>query len=134
MIARQVVRSESFSSEAQICTYAERNWRMREFKFRHILGTILGLKSQGRFLEMGAGPGVLSMMLAGICPGVTITLADISPGMAAAGTGLIREAGLDNRLDYRVGDVADEKFVMGLGMFDCVFSTYSLHLWKDPEI
>jgi SAM-dependent methyltransferase len=33
-----------------------------------------------------------------------------------------------------VGDVGDRAFLESLGKFDLVYSTFSVHHWKDPEL
>ncbi len=87
----------------------------------------------GRFLEMGAGPGFLSVMLARKFPDVTITAVDISPGMGEVANEYIVENKLQDRIRYVIGDVYDEKLMRSLGKFDLVYSAFSLHDWKPPD-
>lgn len=102
--------------------------------YRGIAATIGRSASRGRFLEMGAGPGFLAVMLAVKYPGITFTLADLSPDMADIAGEHISKSGADaSRFSYAVGDVCDRGFVESLGQFDCVYSTFSLHHWQEPE-
>jgi SAM-dependent methyltransferase len=87
----------------------------------------------GRFLEMGAGPGFLAVMLAREYPEISVTAVDIQPSMATVAGEYIAESGFQGRIDYVVGDVNDRDFLRKLGKFDFVYSTFSLHDWKPPD-
>jgi ubiquinone/menaquinone biosynthesis C-methylase UbiE len=45
----------------------------------------------------------------------------------------LKDAGMDNRIEFIQGDVEDETFMSSLGKFDLIYSTFSLHHWKNPE-
>jgi len=87
----------------------------------------------GDYLEMGAGPGLLAVMVARQNPEINITAVDLSSDMAAVADEYITENKLENRIRYLVGDVSDEKMVENLGKFNFVYSTFSLHHWEEPE-
>jgi SAM-dependent methyltransferase len=93
---------------------------------------VRGLKVSGRFLEMGAGPGFLAMMLAREYPAIKITAVDLSPDMVEVGKENIAANGLQDRIEYIVGDVGDRALMQRLGKFDFVYSTFSLHHWEAP--
>ena len=42
----------------------------------------------------------------------------------------IKENGLEDRIQYLVGDVSDEGMIQGLGTYELVYSSYSLHEWQ----
>jgi 2-polyprenyl-3-methyl-5-hydroxy-6-metoxy-1,4-benzoquinol methylase len=98
-----------------------------------LLKTIKALNVSGRCLDVGAGPGLLAVMVANEHPDITVTAIDLSPDMAAVAGGYIRESGLEDRISYVVGDVGDERLLKKLGKFDLVYSTFSLHHWQAPE-
>jgi len=103
--------------------------------YRGIVDNIGSLKQNGRFLEMGAGPGFLAVMLAKKYSDIDITLVDFSPDMADVAVEYIGGSGIEKgRLHYIVGDVADTAFMQELGTYDCVFTTFSLHHWSNPEV
>ena len=91
------------------------------------------LAPNGRCLEVGAGPAVMTCLLAEEIPGISITAVDISEDMAARARGRIERRGLTERVDYRVVDVGDAETLDQLGQFDLVYSTMSMHHWDSVE-
>jgi SAM-dependent methyltransferase len=87
----------------------------------------------GRFLEIGAGPAVLTIMLAQAIPEARITAVDISPAMIAVAKEYVESEGLTDRIEFVEGDTTDAGLLDQLGQFDLVYSTFSLHHWDDPE-
>jgi ubiquinone/menaquinone biosynthesis C-methylase UbiE len=83
-----------------------------------------------RVLEVGPGPGGLALRLAARVSGLDLTGVDIDPAMVARARERAAAAGLDDRLDFVVGDVADLPFTDAA--FDIVTSTFSVHHWPDP--
>jgi SAM-dependent methyltransferase len=86
---------------------------------------------RARVLEVGCGPGHLSVRLARQ-HGLEVTGLDLDPAMVARA-----RANADRRADvgrrqpsYLVGDVASLAFPDG--SFDLVVSTLSMHHWADP--
>jgi ubiquinone/menaquinone biosynthesis C-methylase UbiE len=98
-----------------------------------LLKTIKALNIPGRCLDVGAGPGLLAIMIANEHPDVTVTAIDLSPDMAAVAGDYIRDNRLEDRVSYVVADVGDERLLKTLGKFDLVYSTFSLHHWEAPE-
>lgn len=85
----------------------------------------------GRVLEVGCGPGHLSMRLAAE-HGLEVTGLDLDPAMidrARANTDGTAGAG-PQRPTFVVGDVASLPFLDH--SFDLVVSTMSMHHWEDP--
>jgi 2-polyprenyl-3-methyl-5-hydroxy-6-metoxy-1,4-benzoquinol methylase len=115
--------------------YAEGHKKYAGLMYRGIVKSVrdLNISRTGRFLEMGAGPGFLSVMMAQEYPGITITAVDLSPEMADVAREYILESKLEDRIRYLVGDVGDCEFIRGLGQFNFVCSAFSLHHWKEPE-
>ncbi|MBN1176357.1 MAG: methyltransferase domain-containing protein [Dehalococcoidales bacterium] len=110
--------------------YAEGHKKYAGMMYGGIIKDVGFLKTTGRFLEMGAGPGFLSVMLAQKYPDISVTAVDISPGMVEVGKEYIAENMLEGRIDYLVGDVSDRDFIQKLGKFDFVFTSFSLHDWR----
>ena len=83
-----------------------------------------------RVLEIGCGPGTLSIRLGRL--GLEVTGLDLDPAMierARANAGRA-EDGVGMRPSFLVGDVASLAFADA--SFDLVVSTLSMHHWADP--
>ena len=113
--------------------YAENHRKYARFMYGGLIRRISSYGKSGRYLEIGSGPGFLTSMLAQANPDISITAVDISPEMVEVASECVKENGLKNRIQYLVGDVADESFMQGLGVFDVAYSSYSLHEWQEPE-
>jgi len=87
----------------------------------------------GKFLDVGAGPAVLTTMVAQAIPKAHITAVEFSPAMIAVAKEQVESEGLANRIKLVEGDATDAELLSQLGQFDLVYSTYSLHHWDDPE-
>jgi len=98
-----------------------------------LLKDIRALNASGKYLEIGAGPGILATMIAEDNPNIDITAVDLSPDMVVLAKEHIKEKRLQDRVRYFMGDANDEKTIERLGRFDLVYSAFSLHHWKDPE-
>jgi len=112
--------------------YAEAHGKHAGLVYRAFLKDVRRMNVSGRCLEVGAGPGVLAVMLAEANPDVRITAIDLSADMAAVAEEHIREKILADRITYHVCDANDRQALEGLGTFDFVYSTFSLHHWGNP--
>lgn len=107
---------------------------------RLMLGSLLGpiaadvaaaAPDGARVLEVGCGPGHLSIRLARQ-HGLDVTGLDLDPAMierARANADRVGD-GDERRPSFLVGDVASLPFPDG--SFDLVVSTFSMHHWADP--
>ena len=102
-------------------------------KYRAFLEALKSLEIKGKYLDIGAGPGVLTAMIAQEHPEVEITALEVSPSMASVGREYVEEKGLQDRIKFVVGDVQDEDLIKSLGGYDLIYSTYTLHHWDDPK-
>ena len=125
-------KEEAITGIEQSQGYAERHRKHARLQYQGLLGDIKALAVEGDYLEVGAGPGILTAMMAEDNPDITITALDLSPEMVTAGRGYIKEKGLEHKIRYFLGDVGDRRVMDGLGEFDVVYSAFSLHHWKDP--
>jgi SAM-dependent methyltransferase len=87
---------------------------------------------RGRVLDVGCGPGHLSIRLARE-RGLEVTGLDIDQAMVERARANAERVGADdgNRPSFLVGDVASLPFPDG--SFDLVVSTLSMHHWDDPS-
>ena len=84
----------------------------------------------GKVLEIGPGPGYLSVELARLLPGVRVVGLELSDTMIGFAEKNADEHGASARVEFRRGDAAEIPFKGA--SFDFVISSWSLHLWKRP--
>ena len=133
MLKRTEHKQEVIAGIDKARKYAKENKRYARLMYRALMKDMKALDKPGHYLEMGAGPGILAIMIAEANPDISITAVDLSPDMAAVANEYIRERKLEDRIRYLVGDVSDENMMQGLGKFDLVYSAFSLHHWRDPD-
>jgi SAM-dependent methyltransferase len=127
------VQKEPITGIETVRDYAAGHRKYTGLMYGGLLKTIRKLNLSGRYLEMGAGPGFLAMLIAERQPDVRITAVDLSPDMATVAGEFIREKKLENRITYITGDAGDTQLPKKLGTFDLVYTAFSLHHWKEPE-
>lgn len=102
--------------------------------YKAFLKDLAGLNiRQGRFLEIGCGPGFLTTHLAQMYPNVRFTALEPSAGMRRFATAHARKTGVNERIDFIPGSVDDSGVMNSLGRFDVVYTTFSLHHWENPD-
>jgi ubiquinone/menaquinone biosynthesis C-methylase UbiE len=97
---------------------------------RYVTTNALGLQDHGDALDLGCGPGYLVLELARQAPGLHVTGIDLSEMMLADARQSAQQAGLGERVDFRMGNV--EEIPCPDQSLDLVISTFSLHHWTDP--
>jgi 2-polyprenyl-3-methyl-5-hydroxy-6-metoxy-1,4-benzoquinol methylase len=128
----EINQGEWFESIEAAREYAE-SAKKSTMKYRTFLKSLKSLEIKGRYLDIGAGPGVLTAMIAQEHPEVEITALEVSPNMASLGLDYVKENGLQDRIKFAVGDVEDEDLIKTLGGYDLIYSAYTLHHWDDPK-
>jgi ubiquinone/menaquinone biosynthesis C-methylase UbiE len=123
---------EAITGKEEVRRYASHR-RYSGLMFGSLIKTIKQLELSGRYLEMGAGPGFLAIMLAERLPSIDITAVDLSHDMKDVAEEFILEKKLEDRIHYILGDAANEQLSEKQGMFDLVYTTFSMHHWKEPE-
>jgi ubiquinone/menaquinone biosynthesis C-methylase UbiE len=88
-----------------------------------------GLHEGARVLDVGTGPGRVPLEIARACPGLRVEGLDLSTEMVSQARRNAVDAGLDDRVLFTVGDVADLPYADAT--FDLVVSTMSQHHWAD---
>jgi predicted O-methyltransferase YrrM len=98
--------------------------------YGNLIKQIKLLNVNGRYLELGSGPCVLTALIAESIPGIHITAIDISDHMTEIARKYIKDKNLDDKISVITGDPTDEEMLKKLGKFDLVYSSYSMHHWK----
>ncbi|MBA2634869.1 MAG: class I SAM-dependent methyltransferase [Chloroflexi bacterium] len=84
----------------------------------------------GLILDVGTGPGALAVEIAGRCPSCRVLGIDLAPEMLRTAARRAAEAGVSERVDFKVSDAA--QLPLADGSIDAAVSTLSLHHWRDP--
>ncbi|NES12655.1 MULTISPECIES: class I SAM-dependent methyltransferase [Micromonospora] len=77
-------------------------------------------------LDLGAGTGLLSVLLAAAVPGIRLTLVDAAPGMLTVATGHLAARGVPHRTV--LADLTDP---LPAGRYDAVVSALAIHHLDD---
>ena len=126
---------EAFCGIESAKAYAEHARSPMMQRGYHVIADRIGeLGLDGRFLEVGAGPAVLTAIVAQAMPQVNITAIELSPDMITVAREEVESQGVGDQIDFVEGDAADAALLDRLGKFDLVYSTYSLHHWDEPEM
>lgn len=132
MVSRIEHQDEGIAGADETRRYAENHRKYAGLMYRPMMKDIGRLGLSGRCLEIGSGPGFLAAMIAEKHPRADITAIDISPDMVGLANDHMRERGVDHRVRCVLGDAGDRALLESLGRFDLVYSTFSVHHWKDP--
>jgi len=124
-------QGEGFAGLEAARAYAE-GVQKSTMRYRAFLSNLKRLGIRGSCLDVGAGTGNLAAIIAQNSPGVRITALEISTAMVTIGKGYIKSKGLQDQVEFIAGDVTDKDSMCDLGKFELIYSTYSLHHWKNP--
>jgi ubiquinone/menaquinone biosynthesis C-methylase UbiE len=112
--------------------YAEfaQNTEVVRNEYKKLAAKVASKVQIGKALEIGPGPGYISIELAILSPELQIIGLDISDTMIEIARNNIKAFGLSDRIELKKGDASKMPFE-GLN-FDFVISNGSLHHWKKP--
>jgi ubiquinone/menaquinone biosynthesis C-methylase UbiE len=85
----------------------------------------------GKVLEVGSGPGFLTIEMVLLAPELQVFGLDISDTMIETALNNAREYGISERIEFKRGDASKMPFEDS--QFDFVISSGSLHHWKEPK-
>ena len=126
-------QEETISGVENARRYVEKAANSPKIKYNGFLKELQALNLKGDFLEIGAGPANLTVMIAEQYPGVNITAVEISAELVTAAREFVKQKQLEKRIRFVTGDACDEKMTGELGKFDLVFSSFTMHHWEDSE-
>ena len=106
--------------------------RMPQMRWmRHfVISQAAVLQEHGEAVDLGCGAGQLVLEMARQAPGLHVTGIDLSEKMLADARQAAQQGGLEDRVDFRLGNVEEIPFPDQ--SLDLVISTASLHHWTDP--
>ena len=128
----EIHHEEVFEGLGAARQYAEEAQKSK-MRYKAFLERLKSLDIKGRYLDVGAGSGVVAGTIAQHYPDVQLTALELSADMAAVGKEHLKDKGVQDQINFVVGDAADEELVHSLGKFDLIYSTYALHHWKNPR-
>ena len=124
---------EDFFNAENVEKYLEDAKNASKVKFNNFLNTLNKLNIQGKYLEIGSGPGTLTQIVAKQHPNVKITAMDISQDMIKLAQQDL-DYNLQTRINYVIGDACNINSIKDLGEFDLIYSTFTMHHWDNAEI
>ena len=105
----------------------------KEKMYGSLIKQIKSLNIKGKYLELGSGPCVLTSLIAESIPNIHIKAIDISHYMTEIAKEYIKNKNLEDKISIITGDPSDEEMLKKLGQFDLIYSSYSMHHWKETE-
>jgi predicted O-methyltransferase YrrM len=82
--------------------YAEEAQKSK-MRYQAFLERLKSLDMEGRYLDVGAGSGVVAGIIAQNHPDVQLTALELSVDMASVGKDYLKNKGLQDRIDFVVG-------------------------------
>jgi ubiquinone/menaquinone biosynthesis C-methylase UbiE len=109
--------------------FAENTEEMRE-DYRMFVSKVASVIQEGKLLEVGSGPGYISIEIAKLLPKMGVIGLDISDTMIEIAEKNANEHGLSERVGFKKGDASKMPFEDF--SFDFAVSNGSVHHWKRP--
>ena len=128
----EIHQEEAFEGLEAAKKYAEEAQKSK-MRYQAFLERLKSLDIKGRYLDVGAGSGVVAGIIAQNYPDVQITALELSSDMISVGKDYVKSKGLHDRITFMAGDAEDKGLVQSLGTFDLIYSTYTLHHWENPR-
>jgi SAM-dependent methyltransferase len=138
MLKRIPHSSQDISGEIEIARYIRGHQKHKQAQFRAFLAELTHQQKRnqsilnGRFLEIGSGPGFLTEIIANRYPQAEINAVELSPDMIEVAKTTVNRTQTSSRVRFLEGSIDDRSFMVHLGKFDLVYSTFSLHHWGNP--
>jgi SAM-dependent methyltransferase len=128
----RIVEPELMDDEAQARAYAEADFEEPNARFVALYGDFVGRLPQGAaVLDLGCGPGDITLRIAAANPGIEVHGLDGSAAMLAFGrAALAADAGLRARVQLLEGLVPDA--ALPRARYEAVVSNSLLHHLHDP--
>jgi ubiquinone/menaquinone biosynthesis C-methylase UbiE len=123
---------EVITGEQTTDQYLKMQKRMGRFYLSRFLIAVEKQNKTGKFLEIGSGPGYQTVQVAKRITDSRITVLEPSSDMIKVATSYSLSHNVNDRITFVEGVVEDDTLIQSLGKFDLIYSTFSLHHWKEP--
>lgn len=125
-------QEDYFVSMENAREYARISEKSAKMRFDGFLKILNSLSIKGNYLEIGAGSGILATMIAENNTDINITATDSSESMLTIAKEYISKKNMDDHIQLVAGNVENEEFLKELKTYDLIYSTFSMHHWKNP--
>ena len=122
--------AEKFASPEAVAEYARRSQRL-PLRNRGLWSALRGLAPTGTWLDLGCGPGLVTLEAARRFPGLRLIGVDSSEHMIDYARDQAAASGVADRVEFRVGDATDPDVLRALTPASGIVSTYTLHHFDD---
>ena len=112
--------------------YLEENLKRKKF-YSLIAKHIISVKQNGKFLEIGSGPCILTTMLANEMNEASFIALDMSEEMNTVAREYIKKNNIENKIEIITGSAENEILLNKLGKFDLIYTTFAMHHWQDAK-
>ena len=139
MLKRIPHGSQDISGELEAQEYTQHHEKYARAQFKDFMVELARQQqlhrslTDGRFLEIGSGPGFLTAIMADAYPQAEINALELSPDMISIAKSVVRRTQPSSRVRFVEGSMIDKSIMAHLGKFDLVYSTFSLFLAYDPN-
>ena len=125
-------QEDHFDNPENAKKFAEHAEKSAKMRFQGFMQYLTNLNKDGNYLEIGSGSGILATMIAEQFSDIRITALDSSTHMNAIAREYVKDKGFADRITIQAGNVEEKVLMQGLGKFDVIYSTYSMHHWAEP--
>lgn len=138
MLKRIPHSSQDMGGERKTKEYVQHHQKYTRVQFRVFMKelarqyTRLQFPLDGRFLEIGPGPGFLTAIMASHYSQAEMNALELSADMISTAKQVLGRTQPACRVRFIEGSVDDKSLMIHLGKFDLVYSTFSLHHWEKP--
>lgn len=123
---------EIITGEQTTDQYLEMQKRMSRFYLSKFLSLLENQNKTGKFLEIGSGPGYQTVQVAKRVTGSEIIALEPSSDMIKLAKSYSLSQNFHGKIIFVEGVVEDDVLIKSLGKFDLIYSSFSLHHWKEP--
>jgi ubiquinone/menaquinone biosynthesis C-methylase UbiE len=131
MVKQRKIEQEGVTGELTVESYDKMMRRLMDKGYLDTKSIIKSGITNGEALEIGPGPGYLGIDWLKNTENTSLKALDISPDMIVIAKRNAHDNGVENRVEYILGDAKQLPFKDET--FDAVFTNGSMHEWSNPK-